>query len=108
MAQTANSATATRRSTAAKKAATSRARTKAATARNRKVAGTKAAETPKTPIDVAQVYAERAVLIPIGAALEARDRVVTSVNEAIETVSTRSKAETQLKRFERRGNRARN
>jgi hypothetical protein len=53
-------------------------------------------------------YAERAVLIPVGAALTARDRVVSSVNGAISRYSTPSKAQAQLRRFERRGATARN
>ncbi len=53
-------------------------------------------------------YAERAVLIPVGAALIAREKVVTSVSDTISTYSTTSKAQAQLKRFERRGATARN
>jgi hypothetical protein len=105
MAQTPTSTTAapkrktaaTQRSTAAKRAAATRAKKTAQTA-----------PVVKTPIDRAQEYAEKAVLIPVGAALVARDRVVTSVNDVITNYSTRTKAETQLKRFERRGVKARN
>jgi hypothetical protein len=53
-------------------------------------------------------YAERAVLIPVGAALIARDRVVTTVSDTISTYSSTSKTQAQLKRFERRGATARN
>jgi hypothetical protein len=53
-------------------------------------------------------YAERAVLIPVGVALTARDRVVSSVSDTISTYSTSSKAQAQLRRFERRGATARN
>ena len=53
-------------------------------------------------------YAERAVLIPVGAALTARDRVVSSVNGTIARYSTPAKAQAQLRRFERRGATARN
>ena len=53
-------------------------------------------------------YAERAVLIPVGVALTARDRVVSSVNDTISTYSTTTKAQAQLRRFERRGATARN
>ncbi len=52
---------------------------------------------------VVGTYAERAVLVPVGAALAARDRVVEMVSELIDTYSTRKKTEAQLKRFERRG-----
>jgi hypothetical protein len=53
-------------------------------------------------------YAERAVLIPVGAALTARDRVISTVNGTISTYSTPSRAQAQLRRFERRGATARN
>jgi hypothetical protein len=53
-------------------------------------------------------YAERAVLIPVGAALIARDRVVNSVSDTISTYSSTSKTQAQLKKFERRGATARN
>ena len=52
-------------------------------------------------------YAERAVLIPVGAALTARDRVLSSVNEAISSYSSPTRAQAQLRRFERRGATAR-
>ena len=53
-------------------------------------------------------YAERAVLIPVGVALTARDRLLSSVNGAISNYSTPAKAQAQLRRFERRGATARN
>jgi hypothetical protein len=52
-------------------------------------------------------YAERAVLIPVGAALIARDRVVDSVTDTLSTYSSTSKTQAQLRRFERRGATAR-
>ena len=52
-------------------------------------------------------YAERAVLIPVGAALTARDRVISGVNEAISSYSSPTRAQAQLRRFERRGATAR-
>jgi hypothetical protein len=52
-------------------------------------------------------YAERAVLIPVGAALIARDRVVSSVTDTFSNYSSSSKAQAQLKKFERRGATAR-
>ncbi len=48
-------------------------------------------------------YAERAVLIPVGAALIARERVVTTVSDTISSYSSTTKAQAQLRRFERRG-----
>jgi hypothetical protein len=52
-------------------------------------------------------YAERAVLIPVGAALIARERVVTSVSDTIAIYSSSSRTQAQLRRFERRGATAR-
>jgi hypothetical protein len=52
-------------------------------------------------------YAERAVLIPVGAALIARERVFSSVNGTLSTYSSSSKTQAQLRRFERRGSTAR-
>jgi len=46
-------------------------------------------------------------LIPVGAALLARERVVESVSDVISTYSTPTKAQTQLRKFERRGSTAR-
>ena len=54
------------------------------------------------------VYAERAVLIPVGAALIAREQVLARVNDTIDSYSSASKANAQLRKFERRGNTARN
>ena len=53
-------------------------------------------------------YAERAVLIPVGAALIARDRIVSSVNDTVSTYASPTKTQAQLRRFERRGVTARN
>jgi hypothetical protein len=53
-------------------------------------------------------YAERAVLIPVGAALMARDRVVSTVTDTLSTYSSTTKTQAQLRRFERRGATARN
>jgi hypothetical protein len=51
---------------------------------------------------------ERAFLIPVGAALIARDRVVSGVGDALSTYSSTTKTQAQLRRFERRGTTARN
>jgi hypothetical protein len=85
---------------AAAKRATPRA--KASTARAPRTASKTRAAGPDTG------YAERAVLIPLGAALIARDQVVSSVNDAISSYASPTKAQTQLRRFERRGITARN
>jgi hypothetical protein len=47
------------------------------------------------------------VLIPVGAALEARDRVAGTVEGLVTTTRSRAALERQLKRFERRGGSAR-
>jgi hypothetical protein len=52
--------------------------------------------------------AERAVLIPVGAALIARERVLAGVNDAISSYNSTSKASAQLRKFEHRGVTARN
>jgi hypothetical protein len=48
------------------------------------------------------------VLIPVGAALLARDRVLETVNQAISSYNSTAKASAQLRKFERRGSTARN
>ena len=50
--------------------------------------------------------AEKAVLVQVGAALIARERVGDAVDKLRSTYSTRKKTETQLRRFERRGSTA--
>jgi hypothetical protein len=52
--------------------------------------------------------AERVVLIPVGAALIARERVLSEVSDAISSYNSTSKASAQLRKFERRGVTARN
>jgi hypothetical protein len=93
---------ATRRSTAAKRGAATRANS--ATQRQ----ASRAAQGPKTRAEYVQHYAERAVLVQVGAALEARDRVVSTVNEVVDLATNRPNAERRLKKYERRGNTARN
>src|SRR5689334_21168000 len=92
-ATTKRTANAARRSTTAKKAAARRSRNQAAAARKHSTAARKAAETwvelAKTPVDRVQEYAERAVLIPVVAALVARDNVIASVDELRTSVATR-------------------
>jgi len=98
------SPTTTSQSTAAKKAAATRRRNAA------KKAPVQAPE--RTPLQQAQDYAERAVLIPVGAALVARDNLLETVTEVAKPYRQRETAQAQLerdiKRFERRGTTARN
>src|SRR3954449_28077 len=113
--QTRRKAAATDRSTAAKKAAATRARNQATEARKRSTAAKKAAETrrelQRTPVERYVDFAGRAVTIPVGAALVARDNVValTTKYDSLDKVERelRRRVETDLRRFERRGTTAR-
>jgi hypothetical protein len=58
--------------------------------------------------DVFGDYAERAVLIPVGAALIARERIFSTVSDTVSTYSSPTKTQAQLRKFERRGATARN
>jgi F0F1-type ATP synthase membrane subunit b/b' len=102
-ATTQNKTAATKASTAGKKAATTRKRNATKTA-----ARQAAPVVPATPVERAQAYAEKAVLIPVGAALVARERVVATADDLRASYGTRQAAEKQLKRYERRGTTARN
>jgi len=73
----------------------------------------KAASTPRAATQTRAArppapLAERAVLIPVGAALIARERVVSGVGDVISIYSSPTRAQTQLRKFERRGATARN
>ena len=87
--------------------------TKAKAARTRSIHQTQSAVrqteiAARNTVDVFGDYTERAVLIPVGAALIARDRVVSSVNDVVSSYGSTTKAQAQLRRFERRGSTARN
>ena len=112
--QTRRKTTATGRSTAAKKAAATRARNQATEARKRSTAAKKAAETrrelERTPVERYVDFAGRAVTIPVGAALVARDNVVelagkySSLDKVERELRARQRRfESDLKKFERRG-----
>jgi hypothetical protein len=113
--QTRRKAAATDRSTAAKKAAATRARNQATEARKRSTAAKKAAETrrelQRTPVERYVDVAGRAVTIPVGAALVARDNVVELAGRysSLDSVERelRARIETDLRTFERRGTTAR-
>ena len=110
-ASTRRSTGATKRSTTAKKAAQTRAAKSGSTARRRTTTAAKsrartaqrttARETRQAELTLQNV-AERAVLIPVGAALEAGDRVANTVR----TYSDTRLARQELNRFERRGAKA--
>jgi len=95
-------ATRTKRSTAGKRSAASRNTARTQTRAKQATAA------PRTRAEHVQQLAERAVLVQVGAALTARDRVAETVTGVVDAYSTRTKAERQLKKFERRGNTARN
>jgi hypothetical protein len=109
---------ATNRSTAAKKAAATRARNQAAEAVKGSTTAQKAAEArrelKRTPAERYVEFAGRAVTIPVGAALVARDNAVElatkySTLDKVEKElrASRRRFESDLRKFERRGERAR-
>jgi hypothetical protein len=63
---------------------------------------------PKTRVEQVQQIAERAVLVPVGVGLVARDDIVSTVRGISSKYRTRAGVERELKRFERRGATARN
>ncbi len=99
---------ATKRSTAAKKGVATKSRAAASTAAKKPVAKARTAAKAeavqvKTTAERVQDVAEKAVLVPIGAALIARDRVL----EVVDTYGTRAGVDAEVKKFERRGAKAR-
>jgi hypothetical protein len=107
-------ASTTSRSTTARQAGTTQAK-----ASHAKGARTRALHTGESAVRQAQTatketadvfgdYAERAVLIPVGAALIARERIVSTVSDTVSTYSSPTKTQAQLHKFERRGATARN
>jgi hypothetical protein len=102
---TAAGRTSARGSTQAKASHAKGARTRAAHQADSTIRQTQTAT--RETAGVLSDYAERAVLIPVGAALIARDKVVSGVNDTITSYSSTSRAQAQLRKFERRGNTAR-
>jgi hypothetical protein len=96
--------TASTRKTRARKPAATRRTTTA----RKSTASTSTSTQPKTPVEQAQQIAERAVLVPVGASLLARDNLVTTVRGLTSRYRTRTGFEREIKRFERRGATARN
>jgi hypothetical protein len=90
------------RKTAASKASASATRTRTAAAKD--AAETKGAV--KTRLEQAADFAEKSLVVPIGATLVTRDRVKAAVDELRSTYSTRKKTEAELRRFGRRGSSA--
>ena len=92
------------RATAGKKAAATRKRNAARRSQAAKQAAATRADAERTYVEGLAIQAEKAVLIPVGAALVARDSLI----ETAKQFQTRTGVERELKRFERRGNTARN
>lgn len=92
---------------AAKRTPRTSAKTRSTASRRTTARATRSSTRPATRAARAQLLAERAVLIPVGAALEARDRVAGTVDAVVTTTRSRRALERQLKRFERRGGGAR-
>ena len=109
---TANTTSPSRTKTRAKRRKSTSARRKTAAVRKSTSTATRTAAATRLPVSERPVaafgdYAERAVLIPVGATLIARDRVVTGVTDTLSIYSSSTKAQAQLRRFERRGATAR-
>jgi hypothetical protein len=100
---TTNPAKPTPRSTTARGAARKPAKPPS-TARSSASNSRSAATTGDSPLGA---YAERAVLIPVGAALIARERVAAGIGDTIANYNSTAKVNAQLRRFERRGHTAR-
>ena len=108
--------TQTQRKVTAQKAAATRRRKAAARSRSAKKAAETRAQAQLNTLQVVQLQAERAALIPVGAALTARDAVVEAVTPYVagresaerELEKVGKRVQVNLKRFERRGTTARN
>ena len=106
----------TRKTPARKPRSTSTRRSTASTRRSSRTTGStrtsRAARstttTPTTPLQQAGVWAERVVLVPMGASLLARDNLVSSVRGLADKYSSRTSLQHELRRYERRGSTARN
>ena len=108
--------TQTQRKVTAQKAAATRRRNAAKRSRSAKKAAETRAQAELNTLQVVQLQAERAALVPVGAALTARDAVVEAVKPYVagresaekELEKVGKRVQVNLKRFERRGSTARN
>jgi hypothetical protein len=94
--------------TASRRSTTRRTTARSTRARSASRPSTTTSTQPKTPAEQVQLYAQRAVLVPVGAGLLARDNFVSTVTGLVSKYGTRSGFERELKRYERRGATARN
>jgi len=105
-------AAATRKRNAASRSATTTKANVKRTATSAKTTASSASDATaaesKVIVTQVQQIAERAVLVPVGAGLLARDNLVSTVNGLATKFGTRAAAERELKRYERRGATARN
>jgi hypothetical protein len=107
--------TPTQRKATAQKAAATRRRNAAKRSRSARKGAETRAQAELNTLQAVQAQAERAVLIPVGATLVARDSVIEAVKPLADG-STRDqelgklqkRVSTNLRRFERRGTTARN
>jgi hypothetical protein len=108
--------TPTQRKATAQKAAATRRRNAAKRSRSARTAAETRAQAELNTLQSVQAQAERAVLIPVGATLVARDSVIEAVKPLVADGETRDRelsklqkrVSTNLRRFERRGTTARN
>jgi hypothetical protein len=108
--------TQTQRKATAQKAAATRRRNAAQRSQSAKKAAQTRAQAELNTLQVVQLQAERAALVPVGAALTARDAVVEAVKPYIagresaekELERVGKRVQVNLKKFERRGSTARN
>ena len=98
----------TKRRTTKAKPATAGSRTTRTGASARRTSRATTSTQPRTRVEHAQVLAERAVLVPVGASLLARDNLVSTVKGFTTKYGTRTNFERELERYERRGATARN
>jgi hypothetical protein len=98
---------ATTSNTGARKPANRRRTTTRRTTARRQTRNTTSTQ-PKTRVEQAQALAERAVLVPVGAGLLARDNLVATVKDLTTKYRSRTGLEREIKRYERRGVTARN
>jgi hypothetical protein len=63
---------------------------------------------PRASVEFVTSLAERAVLVPVGAGLTLRDNLVSTVKGLATRYQTRAGVERELRRFEKRGVKARN
>src|ERR1700733_5338799 len=83
--------------TTKRKPATAGSRTTTRTAASPRRTSRTAAAQPKTRVEHAQVLAERALLVPVGASLLARDNLVSTVKGLATKYRTRTTSNRRLK-----------